>query len=106
MYPALVGTDSDMLTYLTDSADSAPGQLAPRVGDAVELRIRRGGRDIEAWSSTGIRLGRLPPAEREALDEILQGGPPALLAHISAVVPRRLNLGNGRIHIRVHTHTS
>jgi len=106
VYPAPVGTESDMLTYLTDSADPAPGQLAPRVGDAVELRILRGGRDIEAWSATGIRLGRLPPAEREALDDLLQIGTPALRAHISAVVPRPLNHGNGRIHIRVQTPTN
>jgi hypothetical protein len=103
VYPAPVGTESDMLTYLTDSADPAPGQIAPKVGDSVELRFRLGGRDIEAWSATGIRLGRLPPAEREALDDLLQSGTPALRAHISAVVPRPLNLGRGRIHIRVQT---
>ena len=101
MYPAPVGTESDMLTYLTDSADPAPGQVGPRVGDAVELRVLRGGRDIEAWTATGIRLGRLPPAEREAFDDLLQHGIPALRAHVSAVVPRPLNQGNGRIHIRV-----
>lgn len=103
VYPVPVGFDSDMLTYLTGSAELVPGQVAPRVGDAVELRILQGGRDVEAWSSTGIRLGRLPPAEREALDDLLQNGTPALRAHISALVPRPLDHGNGRIHIRVQT---
>ena len=90
----------ELLTYLTDAAEPAPGQFGPRVGDPIELRVRRGGREIEVWSA-GIRLGRLPPAERAALDGLLPQGESALRGHISALVPRPLRIGSGRIHIRV-----
>jgi len=90
----------ELLTYLTDAAEPAPGQFGPRVGDPIELRVRRGGREIEVWSA-GIRLGRLPPAERAALDGLLPQGEAALRGHISALVPRPLRIGSGRIHIRV-----
>ncbi len=95
--------DPGMLTYLTDAADLAPGQAAPRVGDAVELRPRRGGAEIEAWSAAGIRLGRLPPAERAALDGLLAEDGRPLRGRITALVPRPHQLGAGRIHISVTT---
>lgn len=103
MYPEPAAAEAELLTYLTDAAAPVPGQFGPRVGDSVELRMLRGGRDVEAWSSAGIRLGRLPPAEREALGGLLDGGAPPLQGRISAVVPRPLLLGSGRIHIRVTT---
>ena len=90
----------ELLTYLTDAAEPAPGQFGPRVGDPIELRVRCGEREIEVWSA-GIRLGRLPPAERAALDGLLPQGGSALRGHISALVPRPLRIGSGRIHIRV-----
>ncbi|MDN3568349.1 hypothetical protein QWZ14_28555 [Paeniroseomonas aquatica] len=101
MQPVSAVADAEMLTYLTDASLPVPGLSEPRVGDSVELRLLRGGREVEAWSTTGIRLGRLPPAEREALDGLLQGGALPLQGRISAVVPRPLLLGSGRIHIRV-----
>jgi hypothetical protein len=91
----------ELLTYLTDAAEPAPGQFGPRVGDPVELRVRRGGLEIDAWSATGTRLGRLPPAERAALNGLLPKGESALRGRISALVPRPLQIGSGRIHIRV-----
>jgi hypothetical protein len=90
-----------LLTYLTDAAEPAAGQFGPRVGDSVELRVRGGGVEIDAWSATGTRLGRLPPAERAALDELLRRGAGHVRGRISAMVPRPLLLGGGRIHIRV-----
>ncbi|SDB44008.1 hypothetical protein [Belnapia rosea] len=98
-----VSADPELLTYLTDAADVAPGQLAPRVGDPIELRPRRGGRDIEAWSAEGIRLGRLPPAERAALDDLIAATTLPLRGRITALVPRPHQIGAGRIHIRVTT---
>ena len=97
--PAVAGPE--LLTYLTDAADPVPGQSGPQVGDTVELRLRRGGQDIEAWSASGKRLGRLPPAERAALDGLMPSGAPPLRGRISAVVPRPMS--SGRIHIRVTT---
>jgi hypothetical protein len=93
--------DPELLTYLTDAAELDPGQAGPRVGDPVELRPRRGGAEIEAWSSEGRRLGRLPPAERAALDGLLAKGAGSLRGRITALVPRPLRLGFGRIHISV-----
>jgi len=92
--------DTELLTYLTDAAEPKPGQSTPQVGDVIELRAARGGRDVEAWSTSGQRLGRLPPAERDALAEVMADGP--LLGRISALVPRPLLAGAGRIHIRVN----
>lgn len=97
MAPAI--TETELLTYLTDAAEPKPGQATPRVGDAIELRSSTGGRDVEAWSSNGQRLGRLPPAERDALAEVMAAGP--LQGRISALVPRPQLAGAGRIHIRV-----
>ncbi len=95
--------DPGMLTYLTDAADLAPGQVAPRVGDPIELRPRRGGAEIEAWSAGGQRLGRLPPAERAALDGLLAEGTGPLRGRITALVPRPHRTGAERIHIHVTT---
>jgi len=91
----------DLLTYLTDAAEPKPGQAVPEVGDQVELRATSSGREVEAWSSSGQRLGRLPPAERDALAEMMAGGP--LHGRIAALVPRPRLAGTGRIHIRVNT---
>ncbi len=93
----------EMLTYLTDAAELAPGQAGPRVGDPVELRPRHGGAEIEAWSAEGTRLGRLPPAERAALDGLLADGGRPLRGRITALVPRPRRMGFGRIHISVTT---
>ena len=101
MYLAPAVGEAELLTYLTDAAMLVPGQAGPRVGDLLELRVRHGGREVEAWSATGVRLGRLPPAEREALDDLLTNDALRLQGRISAVVPRRF--GDGRIHIRVQT---
>ncbi len=98
-----VAADPEMLTYLTDAAELAPGQAVPRVGDAIELRPRRGGAEIEAWSAEGRRLGRLPPAERAALDGLLAEGSLPLRGRITALVPRPHRMGFGRIHISVIT---
>jgi hypothetical protein len=103
VFPEPVVPDPEMLTYLTDAAEPAPGLPAPRVGDAIELRPRRGGRDVEAWSAAGIRLGRLPPAECAALDGLFAEGNPPLRGRITALVPRPHLLGAGRIHISVTT---
>ncbi len=95
--------DPEMLTYLTGAAELAPGQLAPRVGDAIELRPRRGGAEIEAWSASGIRLGRLPPAERAAFEGLLVEDGRPLRGRITALVPRPRQVGAERIHISVTT---
>jgi hypothetical protein len=99
--PAVAGPE--LLTYLTDAVEPMPGQCGPRVGDPVELRLRRGGAEIEAWSTGGTRLGRLPPAECAALDGLLPGSDSRLRGRVSAVVPRPLRFGSGRIHIRIST---
>lgn len=90
-----------LLTYLTGVAEPEPGGRLPRVGDAVHLRRLPNGRDIEAWSDGGGRLGRLPPAERNALAGLLAVAPGELRGRITALVPRPLLAGAGRIHIRV-----
>jgi hypothetical protein len=94
---------NDLLTYLTDSTDPPPGAPeAPRVGDPIELRVMRGGREIEAWSARlGQRLGRLPPEERDAIAPLLVPGRPPVTGLISALVPRPLHAGTGRIHVRL-----
>lgn len=90
-----------VLTYLTDAVASSGGEPVLCVGDPVVLRQQRRGGRMEAWSETGLRLGALPPAECEALSELLPVGAEGLRGHIAALVPRpRLN-GPGRIHIRV-----
>ncbi|MBL6456844.1 hypothetical protein JMJ55_16015 [Belnapia sp. T6] len=91
----------EWVTYLTDAAEPVPGHAGPRVGDPVELRPRRGGLEIEAWSAAGTRLGRLPPAERVAFEEWTLGSALPLRGRIAAVVPRPHQNGAGRIHIRV-----
>ena len=95
---------TEWLTYLTGAADAAfvPGAIC--VGDAVELRPGRGGREIEAYSAiTGTRLGSLPPGERSLLESLFQDGRGALPARIAAVIPRPRLAGSGRIHLRVAT---
>ena len=92
--------DPDVLTYLTDAAETVPGQRPPSVGDAVELRPLQGGPEIEAWSDAGQRLGRLPPAERATLAGLVEA-PLPLRGRIAALVPRPRQAGTGRIHIRV-----
>lgn len=91
---------AELLTYLTGAAEPGPGR-PPRVGDAVHLRPKLGGPEIEAWSDSGGRLGRLPPAERSALAGLIDAAPGELRVSISAMVPRPLLAGMGRIHIRV-----
>lgn len=103
MFPATAAAEGELLTYLTDSAILGPGQPSLRVGDAIELRTRQGKREIEAWSATGTRLGRLPPAEAATFEDLMQGETTSLQGRISALVPRPLLLGSGRIHIRVQT---
>lgn len=91
----------ELLTYLTDAAEPGPALRPLRVGDAVELRLRPGGTEIEAWLPRGPRLGRLPPAERQALAPLIGAGPCSLRARIAALVPRPPHAGGARIHIRV-----
>ena len=90
-----------VLTYLTDATEPHPGEGGLCVGDAVELR--KGARDkrLEAWLPTGRRLGALPPAESEAIAELLTGKSDGLRGHIAALVPRPRQTGLGRIHIRL-----
>lgn len=95
--------DPELLTYLTDAAEAVPGQTGFRVGDPIELRPRRGGRGIEAWSVQGIRVGQLPPAECAAFDGLLAEGARTLRGRITALVPRSHQIGTGRIHISVIT---
>ena len=87
----------DLLTYLT--GEPGPDVVSPRVGDAVELR-RLGGA-IGAFSAAGQCLGRLPPAERDLLADMLPEGRLSCPGHIAALVPRPRQQGAGRIHIRV-----
>jgi hypothetical protein len=89
----------DLLTYLT--GEPGPDVAHPRVGDPVELRILQDGRSIEAYSAAGQRLGRLPPAERQAIAGLLPPGLASLAGQIAALVPRPQLQGAGRIHIRV-----
>jgi hypothetical protein len=93
--------EAELLTYLTGPADPSPGIRPPRVGDTVHLRPLPGSWDIEAWSDSGKRLGRLPPAERNALNDLTGANPIALRSRITALVPRPLLAGSSRIHIRV-----
>jgi len=90
-----------VITYLTDAADQRLEDGALCVGDPVVLRQNRRGGKLEAWSATGRRLGTLPPAESEALSEMLTEGTDRLRGHIAALVPRPRSSGPGRIHIRV-----
>lgn len=92
-----VVSHAEFLTHLIGGAEPRPGLAMPRVGDAVELRPDRRGREVEAWSETGQHLGRLPPEERDALGLLAPGA--ALRARITALVPRPLLAGAGRIHI-------
>jgi hypothetical protein len=89
----------DLLTYLT--GEPGPDVPSLRVGDPVELRVLRGGLAIEAFSAAGQRIGRLPPAERDTLAELLPEGHASLPGHIDALLPRPGQWGAGRIHIRV-----
>lgn len=93
--------DPDVLTYLTDAPEFRPGEGALCVGDPVVLRQGVRGGKLEAWSTTGRRLGALPPAESEALSGLLAGGTDRLRGHIAALIPRPRLVGPGRIHIRV-----
>jgi len=93
--------EAGLLTYLTDAPDPRPEEGALCVGDPVVLRQSRRGRTLEAWSPAGRRLGALPPAESEALSEMLTEHPHRLRGHIAALVPRPRVTGPGRIHIRV-----
>lgn len=92
---------AEMLIYLTGSPEAEAESCRPRAGDPVELRPLLGGREIEAWSPQGRRLGWLPPAEREALAPLLDGAQAPLSGRIAALVPRPRHAGAGRIHIRV-----
>lgn len=89
----------DLLTYL--AGEPGPEVASPRVGDPVELRIRQGGRTIEAFSAAGQRLGRVPPTELNILAELLPEGRACLPGRIAALIPRPRQQGTGRIHIRV-----
>jgi hypothetical protein len=100
----MADSTNDLLTYLTDSADLPAGvEEAPRVGDLVELRLLRGGREIEAWSPRGgRRLGRLPAEDRDAIAPLLAPGQPPVTGSIAALVPRPRHAGaTGRIHVRL-----
>jgi len=97
----LMAEQTDLVTYLTDSAEPQPGAEPPRVGDPVEFRLLGEGREIEAWSPPGRRLGRLPPTEREALAPFFEQGGRLLVGHIAALIPRPRHAGTGRIHVRV-----
>lgn len=96
-----MSADAGVLTYLTDAVASPSGEHALCVGDPVVLRQKHRGGRMEAWSDTGLRLGALPPAECEALSEILPDGADGVRGHIAALVPRPQLHGPGRIHIRV-----
>lgn len=97
---------TEVLTYLTGAADPKPGSRSPRVGDAVLLRPLLGGSEVEAWSESGLRLGLLPPAERNALADLISAAPVELRVRIAAMVPRPSLAGMGRIHIRVTAATA
>ncbi|MBK1659269.1 hypothetical protein CKO45_13590 [Paracraurococcus ruber] len=56
---------------------------------------------IEAFSAAGERLGRLPPAERDALAGLIAGAGTSLPGRVTAVLPRPRGLGGGRVHISV-----
>lgn len=92
--------DDDWLTYLLDGADSGPDRPTPQVGDAVEFRLLRDGREIEAWRPGGQRLGRLPPAETALLSPRLAVDPAWRHGRITALVPRP-SQGGDRIHVRI-----
>ena len=76
---------SAIVTYLTPLG-SRPAEGSPRVGERVHLRPGNRGAEIEAWSDSGQRLGRLPPAERNMLASLGLGHP--LTARITALLPR------------------
>jgi len=92
--------ESNWLTYLLDATDPGPGKAPPRVGDALEFRLLRDGREIEAWRMDGQRLGRLPPAETVLLSDRLAEDPAWRHGRITALVPRPLQ-GGARIHVRL-----
>ncbi len=93
--------DPGVLTYLTDATEPRPGEGGLCVGDPVVLRQGGRGRKLEAWSTTGRKLGSLPPAESEALSGLLTDGADRLRGHIAALIPRPRLMGPGRIHILV-----
>jgi hypothetical protein len=89
-------SEQDLVTYLTDAAEPPP-----QVGEEVVLRILRGGAELEAFTPTGRRLGRVPPAECAALGEVT-AGQERLPGHVAALVPRPGLTGPGRIHLRLY----
>ena len=89
----------DLLTYLT--GEPATGVRSPQVGDTVELRLLPGGLSLQAFSAAGECLGRVPPADRDALADFRPANHGPLRGWISALVPRPGLPGAGRIHIRV-----
>jgi len=92
--------DYQWLTYLLDATDPGPGRAPPRVGDAVEFRLLRNGREIEAWRPDGQRLGRLPPDDTALLSGMVAENPAWRQGRITALVPRPLQ-GGARIHVRI-----
>jgi hypothetical protein len=86
-------TETELLTYLTDATEPPPC-----LGDAVVLRTRQGGADVEAFSPAGRLIGRVPPAERAALGDYLADGH-SLPGRVTALVPRPNHAGTGRVHV-------
>ena len=95
--------DADPVTHLTDAVEPRPEEgLGPRVGDPVQLRLRPGGLEIEAWSPRlGRRLGRLPPDIRDSLAGLVGDGASIVSGRVSALVPRPGWPRGARIHISV-----
>jgi hypothetical protein len=90
-------TSGPLVTHLS-GVDAFPVQHAPPAGTRVE--IRRAGAGFEAWLPAGLRLGQIPPSERDTLDAMFADGAP-VEARVSAVVPRPGPAPATRIHIEI-----
>ena len=84
---------TEMLTYLTDSADPPP-----HLGEGLVLRIRPGSAEVHAYSDAGRRLGKVPPAEYAALGPLPMGGE-GMAGRVTTLVPRPGRAGCGRVHV-------
>ena len=90
---------SAVFTYLTEVDERPAGARPLRAGDRVHLRARGGTAEAEAWSECGLRLGRLPPVDRDMLAGLGLRLP--LAARVAAVVPRPGTPHAGRVLLRM-----
>lgn len=88
-------TERSLVTHLTDIAEPPPA-----LGEAVVLHRDATGTRAEAFTAAGRRLGRVPPADCAALQDLLPG-PSDLAGRVTALVPRPGLPGAARVHVEL-----